>query len=455
MVVLAYFSNRDVSGSTFAVGEVDIMIDNQSYYNGALNQDTSWDLADLTIEKFFNFLDIKPGDYGEDTISIHTVREDTYLCVNVTLTSNNENGCNEPEGLVDFSCGTPGADEGELADLTEFMWWADDGDNVFEDDETIISQGPIGLLPLNSPINLTLADSDENIWTGNGGPIAENSVLYIGKAWCYGSLTPQALDQDELSDAWSPADDNDGLGGAGQPEDGGFLCEGESLGNETQTDSLTADVSFLATQAFGNDGYQCGGVCEINVDETLIPDSGFESPEVTTPQNWNIFDSPAGAWTVEWRGDVPATFGPQNRPNPAHLEIHENVLGTAFEGDQYAELDSDWGGPTDGGSGEPASIVIYQDIATVPGKAYQIKFAFAARPNTVASDNRLEVRWGGVVVHDTGNVADPNAGIEWSEITVDVVATSAVTRLSFGDLGTANSLGTFLDDVRLYGEVCN
>jgi len=215
-------------------------------------------------------------------------------------------------------------------------------------------------------------------------------------------------------------------------------------------------VSFEAVQARHNEDFQCAVplACDIDTTETLIPDSGFEVPEVDTPQNWDIFDSPAGAWTVAWRDDIPATFESQTRPDPAHLEIHEGVLGAAFSGDQYAELDSDWGGPGAPGTGEPASVTIYQDIPTTPGTTYQITFAFAPRPNTVAANNRLEVEWGGTIVYDSGEVADPNAGIEWQEIDIEVVATSTETRLRFTDRGTANSSGTFVDAIRLFSEQC-
>lgn len=273
-VVVAYFVVGNSTGSTFAVGEVDIKIDNESYYNGALNTETTWDLRDLTVEKFFDFGDVKPDDYGEDTISIHVELADSYLCADVTLTDNNENGCNEPEGQVDASCANPGPDEGELADLMEFMWWADDGDNVFENDEIIISEGPIGALPLNATHTLALADTATNIWTGQGGAIPVDSTLYIGKSWCYGSLTPQPLEQDGETDVWNPSLDNDAVDGAGQPEDGGFLCEGTTLGNESQTDSLSLDVAFNAVQTLGNDRFICGLGAGVELLPPLIEDFG-------------------------------------------------------------------------------------------------------------------------------------------------------------------------------------
>lgn len=446
----AFFSDTETStANVFAAGAIDLKVDNESYYNGVFNEETSWKLTDLTIEKFFDFLDLKPSDYGEDTISLHVDTNDAYLCADVTLTSNDDNSQTEPEAQVDGN----GMTSGELAGLVNFLWWADDGDNVLETGETVISSGNFAQLGVGNSIPLALADNETNIWTGTPGPVPGNETLYIGKAWCFGDILAAPITQDGGDQGRSPAGDNNNNQVAGEPEDGGITCDGSLLGNESQTDSLTADVVFEAVQARHNSNFLCV-TCVISEAETLIPNSSFENPEVTATQQWDIFDSPAGAWNVAWRSDIPATFGSQVRPDPAHLELHENVLGTAFDGDQYTELDTDWGGPTGTGSGEPASVVIYQDVPTTPGSAYRIKFAFAARPNTAANENRAEVRWGGNVVHDTGNVADPNSGIEWQEITVDVVATSTVTRLAFTDLGTANSSGSFIDGIRLYGEVC-
>ncbi len=558
----AFFSDTESSAANvFTAGAIDLQIDNASYYNGVFNEGTSWAMTDLTeTEKFFDFADLKPDDYGEDTISIHVDSNDAYLCADVTLTTNDDNGLTEPE--VDVDPNGDGAGNGELADLVNFIWWADDGDNVLEDDEHAISNGPLGALALGEVNTIPLADTENNIWTGTAGPIAGGVTKFIGKAWCFGTLgTTTIIAQDGVGDVRTPADDNNGDLVAGTPEDGGYTCDGSTLGNESQTDSLTADISFDAVQARHNPNFTClgptggsvttltlvklvinddggtasssawtlqadgptdisgtsgsvsvtnapvvpgaytlselngpagyvasqyscivnGGApvvgnainiaegesavctitnndenvsCEISEVQTLIPDSGFENPEVTAGAQWDVFNSPAGAWNVLWRDDIPATFGSQNRPNPARLEIHEGVLGAAFEGNQYTELDSDWGGPLDSGNGEPASVTIYQDIPTTPGNTYRIKFAFAPRPNTVAAENKLEVRWGGDPVFDSGNVADPNGGIEWQPMTFDVLATTTTTRLQFTDLGTANSLGTFLDDIKLFGEVC-
>ena len=55
----AFFSDTETStGNTFAAGAIDLGIDNESYYNGVFNADTSWDLSDLTDQLFFDFQDI-------------------------------------------------------------------------------------------------------------------------------------------------------------------------------------------------------------------------------------------------------------------------------------------------------------------------------------------------------------------------------------------------------------
>jgi len=217
----AFFSDTETSeANVFTAGAIDLTVDNESYYNGVFNDDTSWEATDLTVERFFDFLDVKPNDYGEDTISLTVETNDAYLCANVTLTSNDENDCSEPEAEVDGTCGDPGPTEGELAGLINFLWWADDGDNVLEDDEEVISTGTLGGLAIGESYPLTLADSDENIWTGESGPVPGNETLYIGKAWCFGEIGTDPLPQDDETDAWSPADDTDGNQTAGEPEDG-------------------------------------------------------------------------------------------------------------------------------------------------------------------------------------------------------------------------------------------
>ncbi len=464
----AFFSDTETStGNTFTAGAIDLKVDNTSYYNGVLNQNTSWLADDLnngavTLHKFFDFSDLKPDDYGEDTISLHA-QNDAYLCANVTLTSNNDNTCTEPEtqstdpqciGQTPDTTPANGVGNGELAGLVNFIWWADDGDNVLESNENVISQGPIGALGVGGTATVTLADSVGNIWTGSPGPIPANTDKFIGKAWCFGAIGAAPLTQDNVGNVRTPAGDNDAVNGAGQPEDGGITCNGTLLTNESQTDSLTADVRFNAIQARNNNTFRCVAQCRFDNTINLMADGGFETPVVVNPAKWDVFPSPVSGWSVAWRSDIPATFGPQTRPAIAKLEFHRGVLGNAFLGDQYTELDSDWGGPSDSGNGEPASVMIYQDIVTIPGVQYKVHFAFAPRPSTPAADNNLDVKFGGLPVYTSGPTAGGGGPIAWTPHDFTVTATTTTTRVQFTDLGTANSLGTFLDDVKLTQESC-
>lgn len=303
----AFFSDIEGSiGNTFAAGAIDLKIDNTSYYNGAFSSTTSWTLNDLTIEKFFNFDDVKPGDVGEDTISLHVDNNDSYLCANVKLTSNDDNGLTEPEALIDP---TDGQGNGELASQVNFVWWADDGDNVLENNENVISSGPIGALGLNGSTTLTLADSVTNIWTGQGGPVPGAQTLYIGKAWCFGAIATSSLPQDGLgtTSPRTPANST-----------GGITCDGSLLNNSTQSDSLTADVTFTATQARNNPGFLCtppftpeatltvikhvvndNGGNNIVSDFHLFVDDGFVSTQVFSAATTSLS---AGTYSVSETG---------------------------------------------------------------------------------------------------------------------------------------------------------
>ncbi|MGB4076103.1 MAG: TasA family protein [Minisyncoccia bacterium] len=281
----AFFSDSEVSrNNIFTAGAIDLGIDNTSYYNGVLNPGTSWSLdfdidpvlgdnpettqvveTDFVLEAgrlFFNFNDLKPGDYGEDTISLHVTDNESWLCADVTLTENDDVDCNEPETDAEgLTCqnNLPAANaDGDLAQQINFIWWADDGDNVLEDDETALPAGPLGALGVGNTAHVALADADENIFGTPGQPILTDDpaeILYIGKAWCFGPIA--AAPVNNTLGATSPAGNNDGNQIPGQPTDGGYTCSGASIGNEAQTDRVRLDVAFRAEQARHNAAFQC------------------------------------------------------------------------------------------------------------------------------------------------------------------------------------------------------
>lgn len=282
-VTASFFSDTETSkDNQFTAGKLDLLIDNESYYNHVLQDgtngtvDTTWTLDNLNDKLFFNFTDIKPGDTGEDTISLHVDDNDAWACMTITKTADDDSSCTEPEKLDDPTCGTPtpepNADlfDGELASNLYFAFWKDDGDNVFEDNETIWKQGLASTL--FDGVVWPLADANFNLWNpGNTpGPLNGGDTYYIGKIWCFGnSLTaaPVAQDGQGADSNQSPANTT-----------GGFTCDGSLLDNRTQTDLLLGDITFSAYQHRNNPGFTCdGGV------PSVTPTGVTPSPTIVSP----------------------------------------------------------------------------------------------------------------------------------------------------------------------------
>lgn len=249
-----YFSNGNTStGNTFASGVVDLKFDNESYVTDnwghlVFSTSTSWGLSSLAGKLFFNFFDLKPGDIGEDTISLHANDNNAWACMNIKLTGTPENGITDPESLVDF---TIASSSGELQNYLYFTFWADDGDNVLESDEVtkIFKQGLVKDIFDGS--NWTLADSQKNIWSDNPKYLPGGGTKYIGKAWCFGTEVANPLAQDGKGKL--PNSTNGPL-----VRGTGFTCSGVPVGNIAQSDGITVDVNFSAAQARSNNSFVCG-----------------------------------------------------------------------------------------------------------------------------------------------------------------------------------------------------
>lgn len=267
---LAYLSDTEsAEGNTFTAGEVDLKVDNESYYNGEISTATTFGPSDLGNGLLFiNFTDLKPDDEGEDTISLHVEDNEAWLCMDMSLTSDDDKSSTEPELKTGDPLNTDNAWDGELGKLVQMVWWVDDGDNVFEQGENLLNGGPKSILDFFSPngvFSADLADATTNVWTGEPGPAAGGETYYIGKAWCFGNLTLAPVEKGEY----------DGPLGAQGP---GWTCDGKALGNESQTDGLTIDIAFRALQARNNPGYTCQDekprLATITVTKNVVNDNG-------------------------------------------------------------------------------------------------------------------------------------------------------------------------------------
>src|SRR3989344_6165152 len=104
----AFFSDTETSvDNTFEAGSLDLQVDNTCYYNevadGTPNCPTSTDVVTSWTQtnlgpqhKFFWFDDLKPGDFGEDTVSLHVIDNDAWGRLVVGPVTETENGCTEP-----------------------------------------------------------------------------------------------------------------------------------------------------------------------------------------------------------------------------------------------------------------------------------------------------------------------------------------------------------------------
>ncbi len=189
---------------------------------------STWELTDLGTENtFFSFADLKPGDRGENTISLHVDNNDAFVClytdnykdVEVAPPSEAETEALDPHT-------TPG-EPGEISKYVNFIAWYDDGDNIWEPDENLFTgENPV-------PASTFLNQSTELFSTGTAGALATGETKYIGVAWCFGTMTV-----DTVAHTWN--------------------CDGSTATfNDAQTDAITADIGFYAEQTRNNETFSC------------------------------------------------------------------------------------------------------------------------------------------------------------------------------------------------------
>jgi predicted ribosomally synthesized peptide with SipW-like signal peptide len=190
--------------------------------------DGSWDLADLDEETFFNFGDIKPGDFGKNNISFHLDDNDGWVCLIPHNLVDAENNRIDPE--VEAGDPTDGTvTNGELSqEINAIAWNDNDNDGYFEPNlgETVLYNGTFFNLFNN---NLPIADSE------TGSPLTATTTKWIGLAWCAGGIT--------YDNTW-----------------GLVSCDGSLMTDQSQTDSITASLSAYAEQQRNNPNFQCANV---------------------------------------------------------------------------------------------------------------------------------------------------------------------------------------------------
>lgn len=320
-VTVAYFNDIETSeGNTFTAGTLDLKIDNHSWYNGEYQPDLSWELDDLTGHLFFNFQDLKPTDWGEDTISLHVNGNNSWACMDFNLYNADDNGLIEPEESAGDTTGGPG--RGELQDQIYFVWWSDDGDNVLEEGENVFQQ-TISLGELNA-FSVALADSSG---TGvlSSSPLVGDEDYYIGKAWCFGNFVLTPVPQDNL-----------GYGHGNGPDvrSSGINCNSSGTNNLTQSDSVQVSLGFRAIQSRNNDNFICESSCS---KISFLYEDSFEG--VDNPTGWSTDNSTVNLGTNSWSllGGNTTVYGYKN--GSVYNLTHRGTRGLGVAGGEVDEVD--------------------------------------------------------------------------------------------------------------------
>ena len=143
------------------------------------------------------------------------------------------------------------------------------------------------------------------------------------------------------------------------------------------------------------------------------------------------------SWSVVQSADGWSTTG-----GPG-IELQNNVAGTSFTGarnDVFVELDSH------GGRRGQNNATMSRTIAGA-GR-YQLEFLYSPRPGVSASSNGILVSLNGVGLAPAFTQQGGRNTI-WSLKTIDFVAPTANSRLSFSAVGVSDTLGGYVDSIKL------
>ena len=313
---IAYFNDTETStGNTFTAGAIDLKIDNTSYYNGEINEGLTWEQKDLDEgDLFFDFHDLKPGDWGEDTISLIVDNNNAWACMDFNLYNADDNGLIEPEQKAGDITDGPG--RGEIQDYINFVWWADDRDNVLEEDEES-SAVEMSLAEMNA-LSLSLSDSTGGFLLES--PLEGEETYYIGKAWCFGDLVLNAVPEDE---------------GVDPTQNPGIICDGSTVDNIPQSDSVQGTLSFRAVQSRNNGQFVCESLCD---EISFLSEDSFEGVDPST-STWSTGNSTKNLGQSSWSllGGGATVYGYKN--DQLHNLTHRGVRGLGVAGGENDEVD--------------------------------------------------------------------------------------------------------------------
>ena len=191
------------------------------------------DVPDDLEKPVIEIEDVKPGDFGEVTFDFALCDNPGYVWLNGEILDASENGLTEPEA------DDPDEEEGvvELLDEIQVTVWHDDGDNVLEDTETIVTDREFDPDPTSSAIAVS----------GEDRIIARGTLREV--------LTQLSVEDGIPLDADPTTDDRDCFTNSPTIHYLGFAWElPVDHANEIQSDSVEFDLGFYTEQCRHNEG---------------------------------------------------------------------------------------------------------------------------------------------------------------------------------------------------------
>ncbi len=212
---VSFYSDRETAESNvFVAGSIDLAVESvEQTYCEFGEGCSSLGNPDPGSQHFFDFKNIKAGDWGKNIIRLDVSENDSWGCFTLDNFSDLENGVQEPEEGDDDSTG-------ELSRYLTVYAWHDNNENGIPD-EAEHWYGPVLIKDLKY---LAIFDSE------TGEHLTAHTPEFVGFVWCAGYLS------------W------DGTS---------FDCDPAGMGNDTQSDVLTADLTAYAEQKRNNPDFFC------------------------------------------------------------------------------------------------------------------------------------------------------------------------------------------------------
>ncbi|QLH81245.1 vWA domain-containing protein [Halosimplex pelagicum] len=341
---------------------------------GGLRTTNADTLVDGEVEPLVSLDDVKPGDFGELTLSFHLCDNPGYVWLRARGVSESENGLTGPEATVDDSPADP-----ELAEQIRTVWWYDtDGNNVVDesvgavdvmiavDTSASLSDDDVGAL--ETAANDLAADLDANADARVGGvsfgndvndftALADGPVSFSGLDADGSTAMPAALDvaAAELdANARSGAEtfvvlftdggpnyENREYSTGGYTVGGGYT--GGNPGNSTVDDSELDETAAVADAIRG-----AHRILAVGIDDDKRP-TGREAESGVPLLSTYLRDDIAGSPGDYFSSDDPGTVSGVLSAITDAIAMDEEVFHRGTLADDLAALSDGAGIPLDAG----------------------------------------------------------------------------------------------------------